>query len=229
MVLVDDDAARAVVEQTGQSSRRNLSVVLLDDHEVVLDGLRRVLERDGMEVVGAFLDAPAAFEFLAAHAVDLLVVDLRLKSGTAVEVVQRAHTTWPEMAIAVLTSFEDRPAAAATVRSGATGFLLKDALSEELSQRLRSVAEGNLVVDQRLAGAVLQPAPAALSEHERTILNLVAEGQTNRDIGVTMHLSPYTIKDYLARTMRTLGTTTRAETVARALQQGLLSNGAGNS
>lgn len=218
MDFAGDATQQDAIEQTG----RSVSVVLLDDHEVVLDGLRRALERDNMQVLGTFLEPGPALDFLAAHEADLLTVDLRLKRESAVEVIEQAHKTWPNMPIAVLTSFEDRPAAAATVRAGANGFLLKDALSNELSEQLRNVAKGNLVIDHRLADAVLQPTPVALSENERRILSLVAEGCTNRDIGTAMHLSPYTIKDYLARAMRTLGTTTRAETVTRALQQGLL-------
>ncbi|MEV4731851.1 response regulator transcription factor [Saccharopolyspora sp. NPDC049426] len=215
-------AGPADSDWAGRELRRSLSVVLVDDHEVVLDGLSRALQREDMQVVGSFLEAEPAIEFLGAHDVDLLVVDLRLKTGSGADLVERAHRKWPNLRIAVLTSFEDGVAAAAVMRAGASGFLLKDALSEELSHRLRGVAEGSVIIDSRLVDAVLQPTQISLSATELTILRLVAEGRTNREIGAEMHLSPYTIKDYLTRTMRTLGTRTRAETVARASQEGLL-------
>lgn len=219
----DDASVQVACAHADGSHRRRLSVALLDDHEVVLDGLKRVLERKDMQVVGSFRESAPALDFLASHEIDLLVVDLRLKTGSAVELVEHAHGARPRMPIAVLTSFEDRPAAAAAVRSGATGFLLKDASADEISQRLRSVAEGNLVIDQRLANAVLQPTtPVELSDSEQAILAQVAEGRTNREIASAMCLSPYTVKDYLARSMRTLGTSTRTETVMRAMRQGLL-------
>ena len=81
---------------------------------------------------------------------------------------------------------------------------------------------GTLVIDSRVAAAVLRPEQRLLSGHELSILELVAEGLTNREIGARLHLSHYTVKDYLTRIMRKLGTRSRAETVARAVQQGLL-------
>lgn len=201
---------------------RDLSVVLIDDHEVVLEGLTRTLERDGMTVLGAFADGDAALAFLRAHPVDLVVVDLRLGSRSGLAVVDAVHRMSPATRIAVLTSFEDRVAAAAAVRAGAGGFLLKDTPVAELAGRLRGVATGTLVIDARVAGAVLRPEQRLLSGQELSILELVAEGLTNREIGARMHLSHYTVKDYLTRIMRKLGARSRAETVARAVQQGLL-------
>jgi DNA-binding NarL/FixJ family response regulator len=137
-------------------------------------------------------------------------------------VVDVVHRMRPEIRIAVLTSFEDRAAASAAVHAGAGGFLLKDTPIDELARRLRGVATGTLVIDSRVAGAVLCPEQRLLSGHELSILELVAEGLTNREIGARVHLSHYTVKDYLTRIMRKLGTHSRAETVARAVQQGLL-------
>ncbi|MGQ0623445.1 MAG: response regulator transcription factor [Sporichthyaceae bacterium] len=215
----------ALAGTAGAEPARVISVVLIDDHEVVLEGLRRTLERDGMDVVGCFCDGDAALAMLRSRPVDLLVVDLRLASRSGLSVVDAAHRTSPGTRIAVLTSFTDRAAAAAAVQAGANGFLLKDTGVSELAQRLRGVASGALVIDSRVAEAVLSPEQRLLSGHERSILELVAEGLTNREIGTRLHLSHYTVKDYLTRIMRKLGTRSRAETVARAVQQGLLTIG----
>jgi DNA-binding NarL/FixJ family response regulator len=199
-----------------------LTAVLIDDHQVVLEGLRRTLTRDGMDVVGAFTDGDSAVAFLRTRPVDLLVIDLRLANRSGLAVVDAVHRMHPDTRIAVLTSFDDRAAASAAVHAGANGFLLKDTPIDELARRLRGVATGTLVIDSRVAGAVLRPEQRLLSGHELSILELVAEGMTNREIGARLHLSHYTVKDYLTRIMRKLGTRSRAETVARAVQQGLL-------
>lgn len=200
-------------------------VVLVDDHEIVLEGLARSLRRTGFDVLGAFVDPVEAGAFIDIEEVDLLVLDLRLGEKSGVDVVKSLHSRYPKLRIAVLTSFEDGAAAAAVIRAGARGFLVKDTAAGELVERLRSIAEGNLVVDSRVATAVLEPEASPLTNLELVILNLVASGMTNRQIGGELHLSPYTIKDHLRRTMRRLGTTTRAETVARAVREGLLCQG----
>jgi DNA-binding NarL/FixJ family response regulator len=199
-----------------------VSAVLIDDHQVVLEGLSRTLQREGMNVVGTFLDGDSAITFLRTRPVDLVVVDLRLQNRSGLAVVDAVHRMHPDTKIAVLTSFEDRAAASAAVHAGASGFLLKDTPIDELARRLRGVATGTLVIDSRVAAAVLRPEQRLLSGHELSILELVAEGLTNREIGARLHLSHYTVKDYLTRIMRKLGTRSRAETVARAVQQGLL-------
>lgn len=211
----------------GHFEAGRISAVLVDDHEVVLEGLERALARDAIDVVGAFRDAASALEFLGAGSrsaarVHLAVVDLRLGGGSGVDLAREIGRLRPDIRVAMLTSFEDRGAVLAAVRAGARGYFLKDSLSGELCAGLRRVAEGNLVIDARLAAVVVDGAPRPFTEHELAILRLVAEGMSNRQIGQQLHLSPYTVKEYLARTMRKLGTRTRAETAVRAAQEGLL-------
>jgi DNA-binding NarL/FixJ family response regulator len=198
------------------------SVVLVDDHEVVLEGLGRALDRGGVRVLGTFLSGESALKYLDAHRVDLVVVDLRLAQQSGLSVVGAIRHLQPDAEVAVLTSYEDPAAASAALRAGAKGFLLKDTRSAELSQRLCSVAHGNVVVDSRVSAVLSGPTAPVLSEQEVAILQAVAEGLTNREIGARMHLSHYTVKDYLTRTMRKLGTSRRAETVTKAVAQGLL-------
>jgi DNA-binding NarL/FixJ family response regulator len=204
-----------------------LSAVLVDDHEIVLEGLERALSREAIEVVAAFRDDESTLRFLGdgsrtAAQVDLAVVDLRLGGRSGVDLVKEILRVRPDVRIAMLTSFEDRTAATAAVRAGARGFFLKDSLCGELCAGLRRVAAGHLVIDARLADAVLDKEPKQFTGHELAILRLVAEGLSNRQIGDELHLSRYTVKEYLSRTMRKLGTGTRAETVVRAAWEGLL-------
>ena len=205
-----------------------LTAVLVDDHELVLEGLQRALARDAIDVVGAFLDGEGALEFLAgkmaAHTrLDLVVVDLRLGGRSGIGLVEDVVRLRPDVRVAMLTSFEDRVAAVAAVQAGVKGFFLKDSSCGELSAGLRRVAEGHLVIDSRLAQAVLGGDPnCRFTAHELSIVSLVADGLTNRQIGEELHLSSYTVKEYLSRVMRKLGTATRAETVVRAVREGLL-------
>lgn len=204
-----------------------LSAVLVDDHEVVLEGLQRALARDAVDVVAAFLEAESALEFLAggsssAARVQLAVVDLRLGGSSGLSLAEEVLRLRPDVRVAMLTSFEDRVAAVAAVEAGVRGFFLKDSSCSELGAGLRRVADGHLVIDSRLAEAVLTRRPDRFTEHELAILNLVAAGFSNRRIGEQLHLSPYTVKEYLSRVMRKLGTATRAETVLRAAREGLL-------
>lgn len=203
-------------------------VVVIDDHEIVLDGLSRALPRAGLRVAGAFMDAASAVQFLQSAGEDgpdvqLAVVDLRLGAGSSIALIETICRAHPGINVAVLTSSEDHVAAAAAVRAGARGFLLKDMPSGELGKSLRSVAEGHPVIDSRMTSAVLAPQETLLSDHELAILRLVADGLTNREISAQLHLSPNTVKNYLSRVMRKLGTSTRAETVVRALMEGLVS------
>lgn len=198
-----------------------IRAILVDDHQLVLQGLSRVLGHHGMDVTGTFLDGPSAVSFLADHPVDFAVVDLRMDGNSGVRVVSDIRQRSPGTRVAVLTSYDDRAAAAAAVQAGATGFLLKTTLSTELGRQLLDVASGALVIDASVAAAVFEPHDL-LTRTELAVLGMVAEGLTNREIGQRMHLSHYTIKDHLTKVMRKLGTSTRAETVATAVQTGLL-------
>lgn len=204
-----------------QSALSDLRAVLIDDHELVLDGLARLLERNRIHSVGMFVDSAHALDFLRGNPVDFVVVDLRLSGESGVSVLREVRALLPECRIAVLTSYNDPAAASDAVAAGANGFLLKSTLSGELGHRLRETAEGHLVVDAHVASAVLDP-PRLLSKTELSVLRLVSDGLTNRDIGQRVYLSHYTVKDHLSKAMRKLGVSTRSEAVAKAVQQGLL-------
>lgn len=200
-----------------------LTVAVLDDHEVVLEGLIRGLERHGVDVV---VNETAATPYLVEverHRPAVCLVDLRLGGEvTGFDVVARCRELSPDSRVAVLTSNEDPRAAARAIEAGASGYLLKDIAMKQLVDRLEAVRDGNLVLDERVAEGVLRPQPGTRSPQNRQLLKLVAAGLTNRQIGAEMHLSPHTVKEYLSKIMRDLGTHTRAETVATASQRGLL-------
>jgi DNA-binding NarL/FixJ family response regulator len=204
----------------------NISVALLDDHEVVLEGLARMLERYGFSVVVATGDAARFVELVRRERPDLCVVDLRLGPGqSGIDVTRSVMSSAAGTKVAILTSSEDGALAAEAVQAGASGFIIKDSSASHLAERLAAVARGDVVIDRRVASGVLAaqgPSPAALTAQEVRLLGLVAEGMTNQEIARQLSLSPHTVKEYLGKAMRKLGTRSRAETVAKALANGLL-------
>lgn len=202
-------------------AQATLSVVVVDSQPVVLEGLDVALGRGGMVVVGAFVDPAQASEFLLGGApgdlahVDLVVVEARAGRPAGLDLIESLQRGRPQVQVVVLTGVEDGAVAPQAIRAGARGFLLKDVASNELCSSLRSVAEGNLVIDSRMASAILTPNSPPLSENQIAIVELVAAGLTNRQIGARLHLSEHTIRSYLSRAMRTLGTSSRAETVVQ--------------
>lgn len=201
-----------------------ISVVLLDDHDLVLAGLARTLGADGFHVVEVTTRVEACLAAVTTHHPRLCVLDLRLGDGrSAIELLPAVRSGSPDTAIAILTSFEDGVAASAAVAGGATGFIIKDATRAEVCRQLRSVALGDLVVDRRVASAVLggQEAPS-VTDRELEILRHIAGGATNREIATALHLSPHTIKDYVTRLLRKLDCHTRSEALAVAIRERLI-------
>lgn len=201
-----------------------IDVVLLDDHDLVLAGLVRTLEREGFEVVVATTAVESALAAVREYRPDLCVLDLRLQDGrSAIDLLPTIRESAPKTAIAILTSFEDGAAASAAIAAGATGYIIKDAERVEICRQLRSVAVGDLVIDRRVASAVLGgTTEPPLTPRECEILHHIAAGATNREIAAQLHLSPHTIKDYVARLLRKLDCHTRAELLMVAIREGLI-------
>lgn len=201
-----------------------IDTVLLDDHDLVLAGLVRTLEREGFVVRTATTQIEECLAAVREHQPALCVLDLRLQGGrSAVDLLSTVRRSSSDTAIAILTSYEDGAAAAAAIAAGATGYLIKDAERAEICRQLRSVAQGDLVIDRRVAAAVLGGrAGPTVTAREREILRLIGAGATNREIAAELHLSPHTIKDYVARLLRKLDCHSRAEALSVAMREGLI-------
>jgi DNA-binding NarL/FixJ family response regulator len=198
------------------------TVVLVDDHQIVLEGLGRLLSAGGFEVVAAIVDPDEALAAVRRFTPKLCVIDLRLGGTSGVSLTAAVRAASPSTAVAILTSFDDGAAAREAVEAGATGFLIKDLSRQDLCDQLRNVASGSLVIDRRVASAVMQPSPTQLTPRERSVLRLLADGKTNRAIAADLHVSPHTVKDHVSRLMRKLGASTRTELVAMGLRSGQL-------
>ena len=195
-------------------------VALVDDHEIVRRGLRELLEGADLEVVGEAGTAAEAIRRMPAFHPDVLLLDMQLPDGSGIEVCREVRSTLPETAVLVLTSFDDDEALFASIMAGAAGYLLKQVRGTELVDAVRRVAAGQSLLSPEVTARVLErlrrppqqdPGLATLTEQERHVLNLVAEGLTNRQIGTRMGLAEKTVKNHVSSLLAKLGLASRTQ------------------
>ena len=194
-------------------------VFLLDDHEVVRRGLRDLLEaEDDFEVVGEAGTAEEAYGRIPATTPDVAVLDVRLPDGDGIEVCREIRSKHPEIQCLMLTSFADDEALFSAIMAGAAGYLLKQVKGTDLVGGIRRVGAGESLLDPALTQKVLERLRtpeddelAGLTAQERRILDLIAEGLTNRQIGERMYLAEKTVKNYVSNLLSKLGMSRRTE------------------
>ena len=202
-------------------SQERIAVFLLDDHEIVRRGVRELLEASGdMEVVGEAGTAEEALARIPATRPQVAVLDVRLPDGNGVEVCREVRSRHPEIQCLMLTSFSDDEALMDAIMAGAAGYVLKQIRGNDLAEAIRRVAKGESLLDPAVTRRVLDrlrnPAPvddrlAQLTDQERRILELIAEGLTNREIGNRLHLAEKTVKNYVSNLLAKLGMSRRTE------------------
>lgn len=206
-----------------------ISVFLLDDHEMVRRGLRDILSlEDDIEVIGEAGTVNDGVRGIVSMKPDVALVDIVLPDGNGVEVCEALRQYAPEVRILVLTSFSDDDTLFAAINAGAAGYVLKRVGSGELINSVRGVHQGQSLVDPRLTDRMFdrlrsgqsddEERLAELNERERQLLELVAEGLTNRQIGDRLHLSEKTVKNYVSTMLKKLNMDTRTEAAVFATQ-----------
>ena len=198
-----------------------IRVFLLDDHEIVRRGLRDLLEANpGFEVVGESGLAHEAARRIPALRPDVAVFDVRLPDGSGIEACRQVRSVDPTIACLVLTSYDDEDAMAAAVLAGASGFLLKDVRGNGLVEAVERVARGENLLDTARArrlraswadGQERDPRLRSLTPQERRVLDHVAAGETNRQIGEAMSLAEKTVKNYVTSVLAKLGMERRTQ------------------
>ncbi|MGQ0831075.1 MAG: response regulator [Microthrixaceae bacterium] len=200
-------------------------VFLLDDHEVVRRGVRELIEgEEDMVVVGEAGTAEEATGRIPATSPNVAVLDVRLPDGDGIEVCRDIRSKHPEIACIMLTSFADDEAVYAAIMAGAAGYVLKQVRGSDLVDGIRRVATGESLLDPSVTTRLLDRLRnhggddelAALSEQERKILDLIAEGLTNRQIGERMFLAEKTVKNYVSNLLSKLGMSRRTEAAVYA-------------
>jgi two-component system response regulator DevR len=208
-----------------QTGLVTIQVFLLDDHEIVRDGIRGLLIAAGLTVVGeAGTAAEALVRIPAAHP-DVAVLDVRLPDGNGIEVCREIRSRQPEVACIMLTSYADDEAHLAAVMAGAAAYVLKQIRGQDLVEAIRAVAQGRILIDpattvrlmDMLRGNVADDAGLGrLTPRERQILELISAGKTNREIGAQLYLAEKTVKNYVSNLLAKLGMAHRSEAAAYA-------------
>jgi DNA-binding NarL/FixJ family response regulator len=209
-----------------------IKVFLLDDHEVVRLGLRQLLDGEpDVEVVGEAATAAQAIARVPALQPDVAVLDVRLPDGDGITVCREIRSAMDEPpACLMLTSFSDDEALFTAIMAGAAGYLLKQVSGTDLIGAVRRLAVGESLLDPAMTTAVLErlrnpaeddddPRYQSLTEQERKILELIAEGKTNRQIAQTMFLAEKTVKNYVSGLLRKLDVERRTEAAVYAVER----------
>lgn len=212
--------------------RAKRRILLADDHEIVREGLRLLVNsQDDMEVVATATDGQDAVDEALRVEPDVAVIDISMPGMNGLTATARLHEKLPTLKILPLTRHADRSSVVQAFQAGASGYVLKQSRPSELLNAIRSVASGERYVDKALpadeiASDSLQPAgarqPAALSPRELEVFRLIAWGATNKEIAARLNLSVKTVEAHKANGMRKLGMSGRLDIVRYAMHQGWL-------
>ena len=206
-------------------------IVLVDDHRVVRQGLRAYLGSfPDLQVVGEASSGEEALLHLPSWNPDVVVMDLLMPGGMdGVETIRRACAVMPQIHIIALTSYSDNAHVVAVLRAGALGYVRKDAAPDLLLTTIRAAAHGQSILDPSVTSILLQEfsrvdkPETTLSERERDVLNLMAQGFTNKEISGKMMVGPETVKTHVGNILAKLGLSHRMQAVIYALKRGLIS------
>ncbi|ANC29782.1 response regulator [Isoptericola dokdonensis] len=216
---------------------RAVRVVLADDQTLVRAGIRSLLDIAGdVEVVAEADDGETAVAAVAAHAPDVLLLDLRMPGTDGIWALETLRDAGADVAVLVLTTFDDDELVLRALTAGARGYLLKDVTLDQLSGAVRSLAAGGTLVAPGITARVLRAvrggagvaaagpiAPDGLTDRELEVLRLLAQGWSNREIARGLHLAEGTVKNHVSAVLAKLGTRDRTRAVLVALREGLLS------
>jgi DNA-binding NarL/FixJ family response regulator len=203
-----------------------LRVMLVDDHEVVRDGIRSMLAaEDDIHVTGEAGTVQEAIDEADRTKPDVVVMDVRLADGSGIEATRQIRADHPSTSVLMLTSFADDEALFASIMAGASGYVLKQVRSGELVRAIRAVGAGKSLLDPSVTTAVLDRLRkgkhlmkderlARLSPQEERILSLIADGRTNREVGEELQLAEKTVKNYVSSILSKLEVARRAEAAA---------------
>lgn len=207
-------------------------LLLIDDHRIVLEGLKSTLElEDDFEVAGLATGGREAARLFRQLRPDVVLLDLVLKGETGVDICRLLMEADPEANVIILTTYLDEDRLFDCIFAGAKGYVIKDVEPDELKKIIRRVAEGQSILDPQITNRVMQRlrrneserlTEALMSPRRIEVLRLLAEGLTNRDIGRVLYLSESTIKYHVHQSMQAFGVGRRAELVREVMRRGIV-------
>lgn len=212
----------------------HIRVLLAEDHTLMREMTRQLLQQAGMEVVAEAADGIEAVALAAKHHPDVILMDIAMPRLNGVEATKRIKEQYPTTAVLVLTAYDDDQYISALLEAGAAGYVLKNIRGVELIEAIHRVQEGESVLHPRIARKVLRRFTErtsgresvgmceALSDREKDVLRLAAQGKSNKEIGSLLGLSDRTVQAHLSRVFNKLGVASRTEAVIKGLRHGFL-------
>jgi len=218
------------------SGSDSINVMLVDDHEVVLEGLIRILEKQGgIKIVTVARSAEEALEKLVRFPPDVIIVDIQLPGMNGIELIRRVKREFPEIEAITLTVFDDEQFAKQAIKAGAIGYVIKDAAKDELVKAVRAAAKGETLISTSVARKLIEEIsePAGrkkkkeegfeeLSQREMDVIKLMTRGYNNRQIAEILFISEHTVKVHIRNIFRKIGVVDRTNAVLWALERGLV-------
>jgi DNA-binding NarL/FixJ family response regulator len=208
------------------SSQAPITCVVADDHPAVLEAVAEFLVQGGIEVIARARDGEEALEKIEQRKPQVALVDVRMPKLGGIELTRRAQRSTPETSILLYTGYGDRALLTEALDAGVRGFVLKEAPMDDLLRAVQSVASGGTYVDPVLAGTLAASSIGnklpELTQRERDVLRLLADGLANEEIGKRLYISAETVRTHVRKAMDKLDADTRTQAVARALRDRLI-------
>jgi DNA-binding NarL/FixJ family response regulator len=204
-----------------------ITCIVADDHPAMVEAVADVLTEHGLSVVGRARDGEEAIAKIETRKPDVAIVDVRMPRLGGIEVARRVTASSPGTAVILYTAYGDRGLLTDALDAGARGFVLKEAPLSDLARAVTLVAGGGTYVDPVLAGYLatsrMTEKIPSLTQRERDVLRLLADGHSNEEIGKRLYISPETVRTHVRKAMQKLDADTRTQAVATALRQSLIS------
>lgn len=216
--------------------REQIRVLVVDDHAIFRDGLCALIkEQEDMLALDAAADGLEGLEKALELDPDVVLMDINMPCMDGVEATRRMTLARPEARVIILTIYGDDDHVFQAIRAGASGYVLKDARSQDLLEAIRVVHRGDVIIEPYIASRVLREFRrlsegeskdqfVELASQERAILELVGQGKTNREIGNELYMAEQTVKNKLSLIYQKLKVNNRAEAMRRAMQEGIISD-----
>lgn len=210
-----------------------IKVLLADDHQIIREGLRSLVNREpDMEVVAEADNGRMAVQLNEKHTPDVVIMDINMPDLNGIEATRQIVSTTPNVKIVALSMLSDQRFITGMIKAGASGYLLKDCAFKELSQAIRTVAEGKIYLSPAISGAIREfvselPETVSVSvemtAREREVIQLIAEGKSTKEIADILHVSVKTIETHRQNVMKKLRISSVAELTKYAIREGLTS------
>lgn len=224
--------------KSSSKSKPKIRILLADDHHIVRQGIRQLLESESdLQVIAEAGDGEEAQALIEKHKPDVAVLDIQMPKASGIEVTRWVRAHLQQVGVLILTAYDDDPYVMAVLQAGANGYVLKTASTEELVQAVREVNEGKSALDPAVTRKLMSnlfrhsdaPAVEPVTDRELDVLRLAAKGFTNKAIGIQLGISDRTVQGHLAHIFAKMQATSRTEAVMRAVSLGWVSQDAGQS